>query len=185
MCGSVNPIALNQIHAIEEAGVPSFCLSPAQCIDAAYWQTAQGDAYIASILQVMVQNRCVILKSADAPEDVEKVMAFANGGGIPAEALHQRIADSLGLLSARLSEHTAPSSLMVVVGGDTLFGFMNRINATQLVPEKEIQPGIVQSQLLAGGKQQHIVSKAGGFGSDATLREICAYYHVFPALRAV
>ena len=90
--------------------------------------------------------------------------------GIPEllEQLRQRIAIRLGQLLRALLEENRDKRLMII-GGDTLLGFMTAIHCTELMPQRELTDGMVLSSLEKDGGIYQVITKSGGFGSDKLL----------------
>ena len=53
-----------------------------------------------------------------------------------------------------------------MTGGDTLMGYMKLINCSQLEPICELEQGVVVSNIKVKGKNQQVISKSGGFGTE-------------------
>ena len=87
----------------------------------------------------------------------------------------QRLAIRLGqLLRALLAENR--DKRLMIIGGDTLLGFMTAIHCTELMPQRELADGrreladgMVLSALEKDGGTYQVITKSGGFGSDKLL----------------
>ena len=82
----------------------------------------------------------------------------------------QRLAIRLGqLLRALLAENR--DKRLMIIGGDTLLGFMDAIGCRELSPQREILQGVVESEYIYRGVRHSVLSKSGGFGqTDLLLR---------------
>ena len=91
-----------------------------------------------------------------------------------AEQLRGQIAEQLGLLMALLLERPAADNyLPMIIGGDTLMGFMQQLPEAEISPLGEAAPGAVLFMaLMAGHVSRIIVSKSGGFGTEDLLSRI-------------
>lgn len=59
----------------------------------------------------------------------------------------------------------------MIIGGDTLLGFMDAIGCRELSPQREILQGVVESEYIYRGVRHSVLSKSGGFGqTDLLLR---------------
>lgn len=80
----------------------------------------------------------------------------------------QRLAIRLGqLLRALLAENR--DKRLMIIGGDTLLGFMTAIHCTELMPQRELADGMVLSAPEKDGGTYQVITKSGGFGSDKLL----------------
>ena len=79
-----------------------------------------------------------------------------------------------GLLMALLLERPAADNyLPMIIGGDTLMGFMQQLPEAEISPLGEAAPGAVLFMaLMAGHVSRIIVSKSGGFGTEDLLSRI-------------
>ncbi len=104
------------------------CVSPAErALAAGYFESRAGQDFLTQIEQRM-QGGCDMLIDTDGTETAEDADT--------AEQLRGQIAEQLGLLMALLLERPAADNyLPMIIGGDTLMGFM------QQLPEAEIHPG--------------------------------------------
>jgi uncharacterized protein YgbK (DUF1537 family) len=57
---------------------------------------------------------------------------------------------------------------LVLTGGDTAVGVAQRLGATGVLLEGEVEPGVPVGTLI-GPRPYRVVTKAGGFGDPATL----------------
>ena len=87
------------------------------------------------------------------------------------EELRIGITDSIGYLVKSLLEANAADTLMVM-GGDTLLGFLKQLGVAEMKPVCEVLPGTVLSEFRYRGKTCRILSKSGGFGTEELLMEL-------------
>jgi uncharacterized protein YgbK (DUF1537 family) len=65
---------------------------------------------------------------------------------------------------------------VLLTGGEMAAAFLKSIQASELRLEKEILPGIPLSSIAVGrGTGLKVVTKAGGFGSRGSMRQIVNY----------
>lgn len=182
--GSVNSIAIEQVHYAEKIGIPSLLLQPGQLLKPGYWNTHEGKLLLEELSDSLRANRCLILKTADSEEDTACVRRYAKTHGIPDGSLHLLLADQLGLLTAKLVDRN-DLKLITVFGGDTLYGVLNHLQVKRITPESEILPGVVQSVFSSEHGLRYVVSKAGGFGEEDMIRTILRNYNITPVKEAV
>jgi len=148
VAGSCHPATHRQIECASRSG--TVALSPTSLDTAA----AQSVAFYLS------QGQDVILTT----EKIER---------LPAN--HQNIAQSLGRIVGQVTEKVAIGGL-VLTGGDTALGVLQSLECRALWLHGEIEPGIPWGQLLGGSQSGlPVVTKAGGFGSDQSLKFALIY----------
>ena len=125
LCGSLNPITKRQLEYGAAHGGVRISLQSEQ-LAAGYFESRAGQDFLTQIEQRM-QGGCDMLIDTDGTETAEDADT--------AEQLRGQIAEQLGLLMALLLERPAADNyLPMIIGGDTLMGFM------QQLPEAEISP---------------------------------------------
>lgn len=175
VCGSVNVVSMQQVATAEADGVRSVQLAARQLLDEEYLSSPDGRFLIEEIAKDLKRNGCLILKTAGNEADVDKVVRYAKGLGVPLERLHMMISCQIGrIVSGVLKAQDV--DVLTIFGGDTLYGIVRQIGCRVITPQKELFPGIVQSTLQMGETNKVIVSKAGGFGEDDLIRRLRAYY---------
>ena len=60
----------------------------------------------------------------------------------------------------------------VVIGGDTLMGFLSQLERPDIMLEGEVVPGVVSFSVNMAGRRVRMLSKSGGFGSPTLLRDV-------------
>ena len=77
------------------------------------------------------------------------------------------------LMALLLERPAADNYLPMIIGGDTLMGFMQQLPEAEISPLGEAAPGAVLFMaLMAGHVSRIIVSKSGGFGTEDLLSRI-------------
>ena len=61
---------------------------------------------------------------------------------------------------------------ILITGGDTLLQCMKQMNATEIEPILELDPGVVLSEVQYKDRSGYIISKSGGFGKEDLLVSI-------------
>lgn len=153
ICGSVNPIARQQIEYAQRHGFLRITLTKEQRTDA----SLLTGGLLSDILSRWEENHPMIL-------DI-------NGDEVADCQLREQVAANLGTLTDRLWRKGMRATVMVT-GGDTLQAVLHALNCRSIRPMKQIRPGVVLSECRCGQELVSVVSKAGGFGGETLLTEI-------------
>lgn len=164
LCGSLNPITKRQLEYGAAHGGVRISLQSEQ-LAAGYFESRAGQDFLTQIEQRM-QGGCDMLIDTDGTETAEDADT--------AEQLRGQIAEQLGLLMALLLERPAADNyLPMIIGGDTLMGFMQQLSEAEISPLGEAAPGAVLfTAPMATHVSRIIVSKSGGFGDEDLLSRI-------------
>ena len=132
---------------------------------AGYFESRAGQDFLTQIEQRM-QGGCDMLIDTDGTDTAEDADT--------AEQLRGQIAEQLGLLMALLLKRPAADHyLPMIIGGDTLMGFMQQLSEAEISPLGEAAPGAVLfTAPMATHVSRIIVSKSGGFGDEDLLSRI-------------
>lgn len=164
LCGSLNPITKRQLEYGAAHGGVRISLQSEQ-LAAGYFESRAGQDFLTQIEQRM-QGGCDMLIDTDGTDTAEDADT--------AEQLRGQIAEQLGLLMALLLERPAADHyLPMIIGGDTLMGFMQQLPEAEISPLGEAAPGAVLfTAPIAAHVSRIIVSKSGGFGDEDLLSRI-------------
>lgn len=164
LCGSLNPITKRQLEYGAAHGGIRISLQSEQ-LTPDYFASPAGQDFLTQIEQRM-QGGCDMLIDTDGTETAK--------GADTAEQLRGQIAEQLGLLMALLLKRPAADHyLPMIIGGDTLMGFMQQLSEAEISPLGEAAPGAVLfTAPLAAHVSRIIVSKSGGFGDEDLLSRI-------------
>jgi len=163
VCGSVNPITKSQLDYASEQGFTRIRLTHEQKLNKAYWYSEEGEKTICELYEQIKNLPNVIIDTNDI-EGLLKTMDYAKETyGMSLDEARVFISENLGYVLRRLVEMGLNHSLMVT-GGDTLLGFVEEMNVTQLDMICEIESGTVLSEFEYAGKTFNLLSKSGGFG---------------------
>ena len=164
LCGSLNPITKRQLEYGAAHGGVRISLQSEQ-LAAGYFESRAGQDFLTQIEQRM-QGGCDMLIDTDGTETAKDADT--------AEQLRGQIAEQLGLLMALLLERPAADNyLPMIIGGDTLMGFMQQLSEAEISPLGEAAPGAVLfTAPMATRVSRIIVSKSGGFGDEDLLSRI-------------
>ena len=163
VCGSVNPISLRQMDEAERQGIPRFHLPAEFLLDDAPVNEGKNKPFYDALTEACRLHEKVLIDSSQSPGE-----PMLQDSGILLEQLRQRIATRLGQLLRSLLIENGNKRLMII-GGDTLLGFMTAIRCTELMPQRELADGMVLSVLEKDGGTYQVITKSGGFGSDKLL----------------
>ena len=87
---------------------------------------------------------------------------------------NREIAGNMGAMIAELVRQSRLNYL-VVFGGDTLYGIFSHMHEILISLDKELEPGIVCSNIQYEGHELCVITKAGGFGDQYALTNILRY----------
>ncbi|HYE31424.1 MAG TPA: four-carbon acid sugar kinase family protein [Methylomirabilota bacterium] len=155
--GSLNPLALEQLKQLPITPV----LIPARTL-------LQADV---AGFKCEFASGTLAVTAARTAADYTTCAALAEQQGLRREELHARVARTIGCVARQLLERGGFRTL-VVVGGDTLAGVAHACGWERFIALGEAVAGVAavrepQSGLL-------VLTKPGGFGAPATLRELLA-----------
>ncbi len=170
VCGSVNPITVQQMEVAERHGFYHRRLSVEQKLMAGYWKTPAGLSALEE-LRGMIREHPLCIISANDAEQNQATAEFARKWKLDLHAVRQRIAVSLGTVVDGLFSASALGTLLVT-GGDTLLQCMEQMGVHELKPICEIGSGVVLSQFRCRGRTGHIFSKSGGLGGKTIIVEL-------------
>ena len=148
VCGSVHRLTLEQLQYARDRGYPWWALNESH---------KSGDEEVG----LPEWQNGLIIAANESQEDII---------GIDDLQVKKRVAYLLGKIAAHFAKQ---NKTVVVFGGDTLRETMDILGCTELIPVRELLPGIVLSQSSKGGFT--FVSKSGGFGSVDVLEQIRSF----------
>lgn len=170
VCGSINPITLEQLEAAEAEGVPHIRLTSRQKLEENWLDTPEGQDTLRQWVQIIASHPSTVV-NCDGTADPEALEALRRELGLSFEQMRCRIAETMGsILKALLDAGT--EATLLVTGGDTLLAAMNRLGQEELIPIREITPGVVLSRIRYSGKEYNLLSKSGGFGTKDLLAQL-------------
>ena len=159
VCGSMNPISLEQVAYAEKTGYAAVSVPVERLLETGL-ESAEGKAFLDALWAEYSKNEHLLIDTG---------AANAARGELP-EEIGKSVASLLGAILKDLLDRGAVSRLMII-GGDTLLGFMDAIGCRELSPQREILQGVVESEYIYRGVRHSVLSKSGGFGqTDLLLR---------------
>jgi D-threonate/D-erythronate kinase len=154
--GSLNRVARQQLEVLQrEAHMAPVPLNAAALLGDP--SEVAMEATIASARSALLDGRGVVVYST-ADRSFER-MARAEAA--------RRVAEALAEVVTGLSKEEVFDAL-VLTGGDTAVRVAQRLGATGVLLQGEIEPGVPVGTLI-GPKPYRVVTKAGGFGDAGTL----------------
>lgn len=173
--GSVNPTSIAQL----ETAARTLQTDPvALCPDALLGTPEERDREIArgvDALRALARAKTapLILTTAHAAEDVERIVALATAKGITRGDAGRRIATGLAQVAQTLLDEGTVNRL-VTTGGDTGRAIMDASGIRAMSVDGAVAPGIPLIT-TRNGPRRHIVTKAGGFGAPDALVTAMAF----------
>ncbi len=170
ICGSINPITLQQLDAAERSGVPRIRLNIQQKLDGGWLKSRESQGVIGAWAVLARTHESTIIE-CDGLGDPDALDAMRKKLGLDTDQMRCRISETMGIILKRLLD-TGLDATLLVTGGDTLMAFMKQIGLAELIPICELASGVVLSQIHYCGKRYNLLSKSGGFGSKTLLADL-------------
>lgn len=169
ICGSMNEITRKQIEYAEEKGMKRITMTPVQQFTPGYLDSKEGDKWLHGLKQDCEAGVTCVIETGIS--DTERMTEYRKKYRIPLEEARVTISGTLGKILKRLLNMGLEATFMII-GGDTLAGFIAGVNGGEITIYKELEQGTVLSSIKADGKEQWIISKSGGFGEPELLMEV-------------
>ncbi len=170
ICGSVNPITKAQLNHGVKVGYKRKYMSLEEKFNLDYWNTQNGEDRINEFKNEIDLSDCYIIDSNDNGES-NSALEYATSNNMGIEDVRSTISKSMGVVLKKLIEKDV-EPVYLVTGGDTLFGFMEKIGVWELDPICEISKGCVLTKLNYRDKSFQIITKSGGFGNETLLEDL-------------
>ncbi len=161
LCGSVSDISRKQIACEERQGTFHVTLKNNQK-KRGYLGTQEGSRWLESLRREFTDRKMLLLDT-EIP-DFSGMM----GGE---ENLRTDISELLGCIAGNLIIGCKEAVIMVI-GGDTLLGFLKQMECRQIIPMEEVETGTVLSKIIDGKKKMWLISKSGGFGDEELVTRV-------------
>lgn len=170
LCGSINPITLEQLDAAQSKGIPRILLTARQKLEENWIDTPEGQEVLCQWAQIISSHHSTII-DCDGTGNPRELEALREEMGLSFEQMRCRIAETMGkILKALLDKGT--EATILVTGGDTLLAGMSQLGQEELIPIREITPGVVLSQIRYREHNYNLLSKSGGFGTPDLLAQL-------------
>ena len=170
LCGSINPITIEQLETAQAAGIPKINLTIPQKLQKDWMESPEGQQTIAQWAQT-IQNHTSTIIDCDGLSDPEELDTLRQELGLSFEEMRCRIAETMGKITKALLDKSVDATLLIT-GGDTLLAAMNQLGQEELIPIREITPGVVLSQIRYKEHTCNLLSKSGGFGTKDLLAQL-------------
>lgn len=157
LCGSVNGVSKEQIEYESRIGNKHYIFNINNWVD----ESKQIDSCFLKKLTEDVKNSQEVLLDTD----VSNLKADID------DEQRKTVARYLGDIGAYVAENLQEMVIMII-GGDTVINFMNKIRCESILIIDEISCGTVLSKAVSKDKSIWIVSKSGGFGDIKTISMI-------------
>lgn len=159
--GSVNPVSQGQCAYATAHGAPTFYVSEAQKLDPGFTTGAEGAALC----------RAAGESWDAAPITVVDATSIEPKDGPVANETRETISRNIGaLLHAVIGGRT--SGTIAVAGGDVLLSFLGYLDEPHVRLLGEVVPGVVDTEVTAGGCTYRILTKSGGFGEPDLIEKL-------------
>ena len=159
LSGSMNEITARQLQSAQDGG-SNRVHAPMDKIAAGTWCEREIEEFCSDFL-----------RKAGTPVAIIDTMGEIGSCSLNGSDLARQIADYMGRISGELLKEDMDRTLMII-GGDTLQGFIRELGITSLQPVREIASGIVLAKYSYRRKVHYLITKSGGFGTDNQLIEI-------------
>lgn len=159
VCGSLNPISKKQLEYGASFGFPRFIMEDKIQKQEGYLDTSEGRQWVASIQEKLNIFPVVMVDTGVMRDTAES------------DSCRVKIAALLGRIVKMLVKAEACNTVMVI-GGDTLLGFVEQSACKEITLIGEIKTGTVVSSMLVDDKKIWVLSKSGGFGDEKLVVEV-------------
>ncbi|MBN2553321.1 MAG: four-carbon acid sugar kinase family protein [Spirochaetales bacterium] len=168
VCGSTNPVSLEQVERAVRRGTERFVLEPERLSGGGLkeGQDPAGEEFTSRIEEILRAGGDLILQAG-------RGQATAGTAGAQ-RGQFRRVAEGLAELAARILR-SGRRLTPVVFGGDTARALVDRLGGGILLPVEQIAPGVVLSRLAGELPAAPLITKAGGFGPPEVIEEIKRY----------
>ena len=153
-CGSLNRVTREQVDESRALGFVQMTFSAAL--------TVEDEAWFSHARSLMAKGRNIVIVTSDegpASSDFEERSRMLQRCG--GQALLKLLA------MPEIEGYT-----VMIIGGDTLMGFMREAGFPEIRIREEVIPGVVCFTMRMNGRERPFLSKSGGFGRDTLFAEI-------------
>jgi uncharacterized protein YgbK (DUF1537 family) len=175
--GSANKITQRQIGYVREINFPVFTLTKEIKFDKDFVKTPKADAFMRALEEEIKEHHIVIIESVKDKLQMYQEKEYAAGLGIPPEEYRTCIKANIGEFGALLIEKIKPD-VLVIFGGDTLMGIMEKLDCNGIIPMVEIIPGTAVGKIYCPKYAGYMVTKSGGFGEENIIKLIMEYFKI-------
>jgi uncharacterized protein YgbK (DUF1537 family) len=173
VCGSVNEVSLRQARFARETGYADIALGPEMTCATGQPLSDEGQTLAARAVRQLADGKDVLVRTVLDRSELSSYLAQGSlEEGDP--ATFRLVADNI----ARFARHVLSDGQAggcAVFGGDTALAFVKAAGCTSLIPQDEIAPGVVISELPEADMPFDFITKSGGFGPEDLPRVITDY----------
>lgn len=166
-CGTVNKITGEQLAYAEKNGFDRISMTIEQKLGKDYLHTADGKLFLEKLKMYSCKERPLIVDVFANDDVVKEAIDYCHSHDLNEEDARVMIADRLGEVLECWVDFGI-DSIMILSGGDTVYGFLKRMKCDEVCPVCEVLQGAVLFKAIVKetGRVLHIVSKSGGFGTE-------------------
>lgn len=177
LSGSVNPVSFTQQKFAQKAGFALTKLMPREKREEDFFTKEVSEDFWLKLEKKIESGNHVLVSVAENKADTKANDREAKEHGISVDEVRRRVARNIGQLGKELNRKY-PDLLLFIVGGDTLHAYLEQTGTTEIVPQAELVPGVVQSLISTASGPRHILTKSGGLSDRnvyaQTARIICS-----------
>ena len=169
VCGSVNEITRKQAVYAQKHGFYRKSLNVAEYFE----KLEEDDAEIITTWKWLEEIKGIC--EADTPciidtgfSDKEMIKEYSIQKKLSVTELGMQTSKILGGLLCYLARLRI-NSILMIIGGDTLQGFVEMLGCNEIRLHCELIPGVVLCTVIAEGIEQFVITKSGGFGDEDLL----------------
>lgn len=171
VCGSLNPITRKQIEYAEKKGSIRIAMQPHQILTPQYFSSEEGKAWVDSLENVFTGDVPVMIDTGISQRI--QMETYLNTHNVEIESVWAKVSFALGEFMEQIFSHGyIQNRTLMIIGGDTLLGFIRQMDLKEISPVCELNPGTVLSVIQIEGQKLWLISKSGGFGDENLLEEI-------------
>lgn len=165
VAGSMSEVTQNQLKLLKgDSSVHGIEVDPITIFEN---NTISKQKVLHEVEQHIKDNKDIVLYSGSSSVQVDHAFSYGKKKGLSKSEMSDKISEQLGQLAAEVIEANQVESL-VLTGGDTAINVCRAIGAVGMELIEEIEPGIPLGK-LRGSHSLYVVTKAGAFGSEASL----------------
>ncbi len=169
VCGSVNEITGRQVEYAQKNGMKRITVMPEQQFTPGYLHLSEGREWLQGLKRDCEAGITCVVETGIS--EMDKMAQYRKENHIPLEQARVTISKMLGEMLKELLEMGLEAAIMII-GGDTLAGFMTQMHCEEITVYRELEQGTVLSSVEINGKEQWLISKSGGFGEPELLVEV-------------
>lgn len=172
ICGSTRSLARLQAKALSERlGCTTVKVNALRVIEGGASYEAEAERCIREASDALRAGTDVLVASAPDEDSAERTLSFGLGRGIGEAEVRSRIEEALAMITLAVLKGVDVSGL-ILTGGATALQVCKALKVEGVEILEEVQPGI---PLLALTERLKAVTKAGGFGGEASFVEAVKY----------